>query len=629
MDWITVIWSASMGACLILALMHLLVWRRDGSSLPNLVFPVIAAGIIAMGACELALMRCESPEAAMAIIRLGHVVFGVVVPASLLFVHFLFGTGRPWLLIAALALRTGAVVANLTTGASLHFLSIESLEQVVFLGEAVSVVGEAVQNPWVRLGQLAAVAQTAYVADASLRLWRKGGETNRRRALWIGGSTVLLFLVAMAVVGMISAGLLRAPMLVSFPFFGMVLAISYEMSRELRRTARLAVALESSERRLSLAGSAGRLAFWEWDLKGDSIWISEDGWEIFGIEPRETLAFGDFIAHVHEADRDRVEGLVQAEVGGAAAFSAEFRIVGKDGATRWLAASGRVEAKATGEPVLFRGVSADVTERKEADERAARQRSELALLSRASMLGVLSGSLAHELNQPLTAILGNAQTGRRRLGAADPGPGEMGEMGEILDDIITDTKRAGGIIHGMRAMFLRDAEAELEPVDLNAAIRASLTLINSEVAARRGQVEFTPVPWSPRIPARIVELQQVVINLVLNGLDAFTPELRPGESPRVVIRVEKDGDCVLIEFADNGPGIPDEDRDRLFEPFFSTKSERGGLGLGLSISRGIVERFGGTIDALPAAAGAGAEIQIRLPVYASEGSACDPAGSGA
>jgi signal transduction histidine kinase len=622
MNWITAIWYAGMGACLILALMHLLVWRRDGRSLPNLVFPVIAFGIIALGACELALMRSTSPPAALGIVRLGHLLFGIVVPASLLFVHFLFGTGRTWLLLVAIGLRTAAVIANFTTGASLHFLSIETLGQVSFIGETVSVIGEAVENPWVRLGQLAAIAQIAYVADASLRLWGKGGEINRRRAAAIGGSTVLLFLVAMAVTGLISSGRLRAPMLVSFPFFGMVLAISYEMSRELRRTARLAVALETSERRLSLAGSAGRLAFWEWDPAGDGFWISEDGWEIFGIAPTASLGLGEFLGHVHEADRGRVAGLVAASAAGTGGFSAEFRI-GPAAEARWISASGGGGKNPAGGASLVRGIAIDVTANKEAEAEAARQRSELALLSRVSTLGALSGSLAHELNQPLTAILGNAQAGRRCLASATP---DLAETADILDDIIADTKRAGGIIHGMRALFSRETAPELVPVDLNAAVRDSLSLIRSEVVARKGRVDFTPASPPPRVLARVVEVQQVLINLVLNGLDALPPARageRPGK-PRVRIRIEVAGPDVLVEVSDNGPGIPEEFRARLFEPFFSSKSDRGGLGLGLSISRGLVERFGGSLDALPGEPGTGAVFRIRLPALPEVEKACVP-----
>lgn len=605
-----------MGACLILALMHLLVWCRDCRSLPNLLFPVIALAIIGLGACELSLMQSDSPEAFLRTVRSGHLVFGVVVISSLLFIHFLFGTGRTWLLLTAIGLRAAAVLANYTTGASLHFLSIDTLGQVSFLGESVSIVGEAVENPWVRLGQLAAIAQTIYASDASLRLWRKGGKVNRRRAIWIGGSTALLFLAAMVVSGLISSGALSAPMLVSFPFFGMVLAISHDMSRELQRTARLVEALETSERRLSLAGSAGLLAFWEWDLRKDSIWISENGWEIFGIRPTASLGFREFLEHVHDADRDQLERAVRECLETTGSYAAEFRVGPAEGPVRWLSASGTIETSETGEPLLFRGVSIDVTSKKEAEAEATLQRSELALLARASTLGALSGSLAHELNQPLTAILGNAQAGRRRLGHANPDPAELEE---ILDDIVADTKRAGGIVHGMRAMFARDTDLDLAAVDLNAVVRDSLALIHGEIVARKGSVDVTPSPDSPRVMGKVVELQQVVINLVLNGLDASPSRDSPENAPRVWIRIEGGGETALIEVTDNGTGISAGNHARLFEPFFSTKSERGGLGLGLSISRGIVERFGGTLEALPGRPGDGAVFQVRLPLANDHG----------
>jgi PAS domain S-box-containing protein len=624
MIWITVIWSASMGACLVLALMHLLIWCRDRRSLSNLFFPVIALGIIAMGACELELMRTGSPEVYLETVRLGHLVFGIVVSASLLFLHCLFETGNRWLLVVAIGLRTAAVVANYSTGPSLHFLSIGSLDQISFLGERVSIVGEAIENPWVRLGQVAAIAQIVYVADASLRLWRRGNAVDRHRAFWIGGSTVALFLLAMVIAGLISAGALRAPMLVSFPFFGMVLAISYNMSRDLQRTALLAKELEASQRRLALAGSAGRLAFWEWNLKQDSIWISEDGWSVFGITPAEKLGFEKFMEHVHEDDRSRLEELVRESIEKTGTYVAEFRVGRVGEPVRWLSASGRVEKNGSGEPILFRGFSIDVTARKEAEADAAQQRRELAHLARAGTLGALSGTLAHELNQPLAAILSNAQVGSRRLAAEPP---DLAEMGDILADIVEDTKRAGGIVHGMRAMFAKDITLDLAPIDLNAVINGSLSLLHGEIVARKGTVDFSPGDPLPPVRGSFVELQQVLINLILNGFDACRSNGHT-ETPFLRIESRRDPEGVVVDVADNGPGISPENRERLFEPFFSTKSDKGGLGLGLSISRGIVERFGGTLEALPSEPGSGAVFRILLPVAENESFACETGSDG-
>ncbi len=617
-----------MGACLVLALMHLLVWCRDRRSLANLFFPVIALGIIAMGACELETMRTGSTGVYLEKISLGHLLFGIVVPASLLFIHCLFGTGNRGLLGLAIGLRAAAVVANYTTGPSLHFLSIESLDRISFLGESVSIVGKAIENPWVRLGQVAAIAQIVFVADASLRLWRRGNALDRHRAFWIGGSAVALFLIAMVIPGLISAGVLRVPMLVSFPFFGMVLAISYNMSRDLQRTALLAKELEATERRLALAGSAGRLAFWEWDLKKDRIWISENGWPVFGITPTENLGFEKFMEHVHVDDRARLVQIVRESIAGTGTYVAEFRVGRAGEPARWLSASGRVEKNGAGETILFRGFSIDVTARKEAEAEAAQQRRELAHLARAGTLGALSGALAHELNQPLAAILSNAQVGSRRLAAEPP---DLSEMGEILADIVEDTKRAGGIVHGMRAMFTKDATLDLVPIDVNAVITGSLSLLHGEIVARKGTVVFSPGDHLPPVRGSFVELQQVLINLVLNGLDACRADGGAGKksaTPFVRVESRQVPEGVAVDVADQGPGIPPENRDRLFEPFFSTKADTGGLGLGLSISRGIVERFGGTLEALPSESGCGAVFRIVLPAAENESFACETSPDG-
>lgn len=569
-----------------------------------------------MGFCELSLMLTDSPEEFVRIIRRGHLFFGVTVAASLLFVHLDFGTGRTWLLLLALGLRAAAVMANLVTEGSLHFLSIQSLEKIRFLGESVSIAGEVTENPWVRLGQLAALVQIAYVTDASIHLWRRGGRTNRHRAAWIGGSTVLLFLVGLVLVGSISAGALRAPILISFPFFGMVLAIGYEMSSNLIRTAHLAKELEVNERRLALAGAAGRIAFWEWDVKNDRIWISKEGWAVFGIEPVGEVTFERFMRHVHEDDRRRLQETVQDSVEKTGAYTAEFRLVAADGGRpRWLSAVGRVEKNNNGEPVLFRGFSIDVSRRKDAEAQAEQQRRELTHLSRVGTLGALSGALAHELNQPLAAILSNAQVGRRKLG---PEQTHLNEMDEILNDIVDDAKRAGGIVHGMRAMFTKDAPVDSQPVDLHAVVVDSLKLLHSEIIARKIPIEFKPPPPLPPITASFIEMQQVLINLIVNSLDALSAQGADVLAPPPVIRIRlfATPDQITLEVADNGPGIPPEHLEHLFEPFFSTKSAGKGLGLGLSISRGIVECYGGKLIAVPPEDGCGAVFRITFPAPA-------------
>ena len=173
--------------------------------------------------------------------------YGFVAVGSLGFVHFYFGTGKGWLLGAALGLRLLAVVANFSTGLNLHISAIQSLQQVNFLGEPVSMLGEWTSNPWVRLGQFAALVQFVYVVDASLRLWRTGARESRRRALIVGGPLAFFILFSSAQAGLVAAGVLRTPIVVSFPFLAVLLAMGYELSRDALRAAQLGRELQESE----------------------------------------------------------------------------------------------------------------------------------------------------------------------------------------------------------------------------------------------------------------------------------------------------------------------------------------------------------------------------------------------
>jgi signal transduction histidine kinase len=171
---------------------------------------------------------------------------------------------------------------------------------------------------------------------------------------------------------------------------------------------------------------------------------------------------------------------------------------------------------------------------------------------------------------------------------------------------------------GMRAMFTKDSPVELQPVDLNAVVADSLKLLHGEIITRGTAVEFDPRPSLPPVMASRVELQQVVINLVLNSLEALATRVpaEPVEPPRVRIRLFATADGICLEVADNGPGIPAANLASVFEPFFSTKSGANGLGLGLSISRGIVERCGGKLEAVPPQDGRGTVFRITLPASA-------------
>jgi PAS domain S-box-containing protein len=395
------------------------------------------------------------------------------------------------------------------------------------------------------------------------------------------------------------------PVLVSFSFLGVVMVMGYELSRDVLRAAQLLRDLQRSEQQLTLAAAAGKMSLWEWDFQTNRIWVNEAGRTLYGVRPDETIDFKRFAATIHAPDRPLMERAVEAALAGPDPYAADYRVDLPDGTLRWMAARGKVERDSKGRALRMRGISMDVTGRKEAELESARHRQELAHLSRVSILGELAGTLAHELNQPLAAILGNAQVGRRMM--ADPAP-DLKELGAIFDDVADDAKRAGGIIHGMRAMFRKDPVTEPQPVDLNESVDQVLSLVHSEVVGRKAKVEFRPGSGLPPAAAGRVEVQQIILNLVLNGLDAMKGAAREG---LLEITTSQEGDQLQLTVRDHGPGIPAELMPRLFEPFVTTKS--GGLGLGLAISRGIAERFRGGLKAENHPEG-GAEFRVTLPV---------------
>ena len=289
MSWITIVWSAAAGACLLMALMHVLVWSRNRRAWANLCFAITVLGVIGLVACEMITMRTESPAVFGRAIRWTHLVYGIGVAGSLGFVHFYFGTGRRWLLVLALGLRVLAVVMNFTTGLNLHIRTIQSLQQVNFLGEQVSILGEWSPNPWVALGQIAALAQLVYVVDASIRLWRTGAPESRKHAVVLGGTLSFFILAVSGQAGLVAAGVLRMPFLVSVPFLGMLMAMGYELSRDVLRAAQLGRELRESEQRMILAAEATSLGIWVRDLVRNEVWATDEWRTLLGFDKEEAL----------------------------------------------------------------------------------------------------------------------------------------------------------------------------------------------------------------------------------------------------------------------------------------------------------------------------------------------------
>ena len=223
-----------------------------------------------------------------------------------------------------------------------------------------------------------------------------------------------------------------------------------------------------------------------------------------------------------------------------------------------------------------------------AEREAREQRQQLTHLTRVALLGQLSGALAHELNQPLTAILSNAQAAQHFLAADRIDPDELHE---ILGDIVAADLRAGEVIRRLRALF-KKGETQFQLLDANDVVREALDLAHGDLVTRNIEVIADLAPRLPAVTADRVQVQQVLLNLLVNAAEAMSANT-PGERRLTVSTEALPGGGVQVSVADRGPGIPEDRRPRLFEPFFTTKPQ--GLGLGLSISRSIVTAHGGRL----------------------------------
>jgi C4-dicarboxylate-specific signal transduction histidine kinase len=247
----------------------------------------------------------------------------------------------------------------------------------------------------------------------------------------------------------------------------------------------------------------------------------------------------------------------------------------------------------------------DISARKRAEAEARRHLDEIAHMDRVAALGELASSLAHELNQPLTAILTNAQAARRFLAATPP---DLEELRECLEDIVKNDRRAGEVIRRMRPLLKKGGPAELLPLNLNDLVQNVLALISNDALLHRVSIEAVLAPALPVVYGDSVQIQQVILNLLVNAITAAATG--PPAGRKVTVWTAARDTHADLSVHDSGKGISEADLDRVFEPFFTTKQE--GLGMGLAISRSIVQAHQGRIWGENDPAG-GAVFRVRLP----------------
>lgn len=361
-------------------------------------------------------------------------------------------------------------------------------------------------------------------------------------------------------------------------------------------------ALRHSEEQMGVAAESANLGFWSLDLATMQLWTTEHCRRLHGLRPDFAMTVEGFLEACHPDDAPAVGTFVKA-LGRRASQDVEFRVVLPDGSVRWIHDSAQPRGNG-GTAGRICGVVRDVTDRRQAELEAEAQRREVTHLTRVLLLGELSGALAHELNQPLAAILSNAQAAQRFL---REDPSDAAEVSQILDDIVREDRRAAEIIRRLRAL-MKKGETKFQSLDVNEVARDVLDSARRDFAARRITVASFLATDLPAVRGDRIQLHQVLMNLMLNACDAMAGK-NAAERVLTVASGVRDG-MVQITVEDRGTGIAPEHMERLLQPFFTTKE--GGLGLGLTISGSIVEAHGGSLWAANNS-DAGATFHVELP----------------
>jgi PAS domain S-box-containing protein len=381
---------------------------------------------------------------------------------------------------------------------------------------------------------------------------------------------------------------------------------------------RLSEAYLAEAQRISHTGSFG------WDVSSGQIYWSQETFRILEYDPATQPTLELVLHRTHPEDREIVRRVLERASAASIDFDFEHRLLMPNGSVKYLRVVGRPSKSEAGH-LEFMGAVTDITERKLAEEALQKAQAELMHVTRVTTLGVLTASIAHEINQPLAAVVNNANAVLRWLSGDSP---ELGQAIEAIRRIIRDGNRAGDVISRMRSLF-KKAPRTKERFDINEAIEEVVGLTQNEAQRNRLSIQTRLANDVPMISGDRVQLQQVILNLLVNAVEAmsgtrqsqreiFVSSQKVGDSSGELTEknaehrdpAEVESNQVLIAVRDSGPGLDPTTLEHLFDPFYTTKPQ--GLGMGLAISRSIIEAHRGRLWAV-SNDGPGATFQITLP----------------
>jgi signal transduction histidine kinase len=370
-------------------------------------------------------------------------------------------------------------------------------------------------------------------------------------------------------------------------------------------------ALRRSEAMLAEAQRFSRMGSWVWDRASGTMFWSAEMFRLFDLDPQHGPPSRDVIdQRLHPDDRERVHGVRADAVRDKVDLEHEYRILRPDGTVRHVQATCHPVLDGDGHVVEVLGTVRDVTEQRRAERALREAQATLAHVTRVTTLGEVTASIAHEVNQPLLGIVTSASSCARWLAAQPP---NLPRARRALDRIMKAGTRASAVIDRVRTLVTRQP-LRAEPVDLNEIVHDVIAMVRHELQRSGISLKTRLAEELPAVPGDRVQLQQVLLNLILNAIEATRGIEGRSRQVWVVSRLEA-GKAVHLEVRDSGIGLAADAQARVFEAFYTTKPS--GLGMGLSISRSIVEAHGGRISARPHAPH-GAIFQFSLPLVSED-----------
>jgi PAS domain S-box-containing protein len=368
-------------------------------------------------------------------------------------------------------------------------------------------------------------------------------------------------------------------------------------------------ALRRSESYLAEAQRLTHMGSWVWRVMGrEALHLSEEWYRIYGFDPEDGIpTWEQRLQRIHPEDRAKWQGAIDRAIDEKGDYEVEVRILLPDGTVKYIHTVGHPVLNASGELMQFVGSSMEISERKRTEEALREAQADLARVSRVTTMGELTASLAHEVNQPIAAAVTNANTCLRWLARDHP---DVEEARAAASRIVKDATRAADIVGRIRLLFKKGA-AQRELVDVNEVVREMIVLLRGEATRHNILVRTELAAELPAVMGDRVQLQQVLMNLMINGMDAMKDVDRARE---LAVKSQKaENEQVLVCVSDTGVGLPVQQADQIFKAFFTTKPQ--GTGMGLSISRSIIETHGGRLWATDHSP-CGASFCFSLPTKA-------------